>query len=53
MELLPVESLPGWKVCNSVEITVPVVFSPSTHISSIGCALEVVEAMKNPISSSV
>ena len=53
MELLPVESLPGWKVCSSVESTVPVVLSPSIHISSVGCVLLAVEAMKKPISSSV
>ena len=30
---VPVESLPGWKVCSSVEMTLPVVSRPSTHIS--------------------
>ena len=47
------ESLPGWKVCNSVEMTVPVVSRPSTHISSVSCALEEVTDLKKPMSSSV
>ena len=52
-ELLPVDRRPGWKVCSSVEMTVPVVLRPSTHISSVSWALEVVVDLKKPMSSSV